>query len=281
MAATDFRRPAVVRPNLTLTEDSDLELAHSFGGYGPELFEHFFRHSQPQGVNILSVRTSRPPGFWHDDTPTASIAYDGPRGDGASCMIYMEALAPNRAYFNLVLEDDQGERRDTEIKFDGRQLRCYGGHALADSTTVAPTVHARRWLHLEAIIDDGPPPRLLLRVDGALIYAMPLRARVRLTKIILKGWTRRHVTTHYARLTITDSVACAAARFAALWLLRRTIPDVALVVLGYAVPVALLESLRASSPVLRGPNRARDNSPLPTPPADGGSPGSSQFLYGN
>ena len=89
-------------------------------------------------------------------------------------MINIERFAPNRAYFNLELEAlDGSEERITEIKFDGNRLRCYGGWAVEDSTTVAPTVRERTWLKLDAVLEDGPPPRLLLRVDGQLLYAMP------------------------------------------------------------------------------------------------------------
>ena len=89
-------------------------------------------------------------------------------------MINIERFAPNRAYFNLELEAlDGNEERITEIKFDGNRLRCYGGWAVEDSTTVAPTVRERTWLKLDAVLEDGPPPRLLLRVDGQLLYAMP------------------------------------------------------------------------------------------------------------
>merc|ERR1712205_142018 len=129
-------------------------------------------------------------------------------------MIMNERLAPNRAYFNLVLEglgSDEGERI-TEIKFDGNQLRCYGGWAIDDSTTYAPTVGVRTWFKLDAVLEDGPPPRLLLRVDGQLLYAMPLATRVCLRGVVLKGWGDAVGKTYYARLAITDSVACAAAR---------------------------------------------------------------------
>ena len=150
-------------------------------------------------------------------------------------MINIERLAPNRAYFNLELEALEGdEKRITEIKFDGNRLRCYGGWAVEDSTTVAPTVRARTWLKLDAVLEDGPPPRLLLRVDGQLLYAMPLATRVRLRGVVLKGWANRSGRTNYARLAITDSVACAAARLVSLWLLRRANSDVALVVLAFA-----------------------------------------------
>ena len=186
-------------------------------------------------------------------TPTVSFPYDGAHGDGASCMINIERFAPNRAYFNLELEAlDGNEERITEIKFDGNRLRCYGGWAVEDSTTVAPTVRERTWLKLDAVLEDGPPPRLLLRVDGQLLYAMPLATRVRLRGVILKGWANRSGRTNYARLAITDSVACAAARLVSLWLLRRANSDVALVVLAFAVPAPLLALLRANSTALRG-----------------------------
>ena len=83
-------------------------------------------------------------------------------------MINIERFAPNRAYFNLELEALDGkEERITETKFDGNRLRCYEGWAVEDSTTVAPTVRERTWLKLDAVLEDGPPPRLLLRVELA------------------------------------------------------------------------------------------------------------------
>ena len=105
------------------------------------------------------------------------------------------------------------------------------------------------------VLEDGPPPRLLLRVDGQLRYAMPLATRVRLRGVVLKGWANARGMTHYARLAITDSVACAAARLVSLWLLRRANSDVALVVLAFAVPPPLLDLLRANSTALRGKRR--------------------------
>ena len=168
-------------------------------------------------------------------------------------MINIERFAPNRAYFNLELEALEGdEKRITEIKFDGNRLRCYGGWAVEDSATVAPTVRARTWLKLDAVLEDGALPRLLLRVDGQLLYAMPLATRVRLRGVVLKGWANRSGRTNYARLAITDSVACAAARLMSLWLLRRANSDVARVVLAFALPAPLLDLLRANSTALRG-----------------------------
>ena len=178
---------------------------------------------------------------------------DAPKQMGASPHA---RLAPNRAYFNLELEAlDGNEERITEIKFDANRLRCYGGWAVGDSTTVAPTVRARAWLKLDAVLEDGPPPRLLLRVDGQLLYAMPLATRVRLRGVVLKGWANAYGRTNYARLAITDSVACAAARLVSLWLLRRANSDIALVVLAFAVPAPLLALLRANSTALRGTRR--------------------------
>jgi hypothetical protein len=175
-------------------------------------------------------------------------------------MINIEWFAPNRAYFNLQLEAlDGGEDRITEIKFDGNRLRCYGGWAVEDSTTVVTTVGSGAWFKLDAVVEDAvdarswtPAPRLLLRVDGQLLYAMPLATRVRLRGIVLKGWANAYGKTHYARLAITDSVACAAARLVSLWLLRRANSDVARVVLAFALPAPLLDLLRANSTALRG-----------------------------
>ena len=79
-------------------------------------------------------------------------------------MINIERLAPNRAYFNLELEALEGdEKRITEIKFDGNRLRCYGGWAVEESTTVAPTVRERTWLKLAAVLED-PVARDNMRV---------------------------------------------------------------------------------------------------------------------
>ena len=184
-------------------------------------------------------------------------------------MINIERFAPNRAYFNLELEALDGkEERITEIKFDGNRLRCYGGWAVEDSTTVAPTVRERTWLKLDAVLEDGPPPRLLLRVDGQLLYAMPLATRVRLRGVILKGWANRSGRTNYARLAITDSVACAAARLVSLWLLRRANSDVALVVLAFAIPAPLLDLLRANSTALRGKRQVPSDHGGPLPNLD-------------
>ena len=251
-------------------------MRHSFSGYAEGLFDQFFSLMTFQGLEVFRIDPTGGPGFYWggDTTPTITYQYDGPRGDGASCMINIERLAPNRAYFNLELEglgSDEGERI-TEIKFDGNQLRCYGGWAEEDSTTVALTVHERRWHKLDAVLEDGPPPRLLLRVDGQLLYAMPLATRVRLRGIVLKGWANAYGKTHYARLAITDSVACAAARLVSLWLLRRANSDVALVVLAFALPAPLLDMLRANSTALRGKRQwsylgdyTRDRGgPLPT-----------------
>ncbi len=191
---------------------------------------------------------------WYSTTPTMTYRYDGPHGDSASCMINFERYAPNRAYFNLeleALEGDEGERI-TEIKFDGMRLRCYGGWAVEDSSTFVQTVYPRSWFKLDAVLEDGPPPRLLLRVNGQLLYAMPLATRVRLRGVVLKGWANAYGKTYYARLAITDSVACAAARLVSLWLLQRANSDVALVVLSFAVPAPLLDLLRANSTTLRG-----------------------------
>ena len=140
------------------------------------IFGCFFRTEGFYGIDILRIDPTGPGLHWarRGATPTVSFPYDGAHGDGASCMINIERFAPNRAYFNLELEAlDGSEERITEIKFDGNRLRCYGGWAVEDSTTVAPTVRERTWLKLDAVLEDGPPPRLLLRVDGQLLYAMP------------------------------------------------------------------------------------------------------------
>ena len=219
------------------------------------IFGCFFRTEGFYGIDILRIDPTGPGLHWarRGATPTVYFPYDGAHGDGASCMINIERFAPNRAYFNLELEAlDGNEERITEIKFDGNRLRCYGGWAVEDSNTVAPTVRERTWLKLDAVLEDGPPPRLLLRVDGQLLYAMPLATRVRLRGVVLKGWANAYGRTNYARLAITDSVACAAARLVSLWLLRRANSDVALVVLAFAVPAPLLALLRANSTALRG-----------------------------
>ena len=219
------------------------------------IFGCFFRTEGFYGIDILRIDPTGPGLHWarRGATPTVSFPYDGAHGDGASCMINIERFAPNRAYFNLELEAlDGNEERITEIKFDGNRLRCYGGWAVEDSNTVAPTVRERTWLKLDAVLEDGPPPRLLLRVDGQLLYAMPLATRVRLRGVVLKGWANAYGRTNYARLAITDSVACAAARLVSLWLLRRANSDIALVVLAFAVPAPLLALLRANSTALRG-----------------------------
>ena len=219
------------------------------------IFGCFFRTEGFYGIDILRIDPTGPGLHWarRGATPTVYFPYDGAHGDGASCMINIERFAPNRAYFNLELEAlDGNEERITEIKFDGNRLRCYGGWAVEDSATVAPTVRARTWLKLDAVLEDGPPPRLLLRVDGQLLYAMPLATRVRLRGVVLKGWANAYGRTNYARLAITDSVACVAARLVSLWLLRRANSDIALVVLAFAVPAPLLALLRANSTALRG-----------------------------
>ena len=254
---------------------------HSIDGYGDDIYCRFFWTESFQELYVLRIEPRGLGLQWprRGTTPTVCFPYDGPRGDGASCMINIERLAPNRAYFNLELEALEGdEKRITEIKFDGNRLRCYGGWAVEDSTTVAPTVRARTWLKLDAVLEDGPPPRLLLRVDGQLLYAMPLATRVRLRGVILKGWANRSGRTNYARLAITDSVACAAARLVSLWLLRRANSDVALVVLAFALPAPLLDMLRANSTALRGKRQwsylgdyTRDRGgPLPTVDTQGG-----------
>ena len=273
MAEAPEQRLAVYRPVLWRGIKR-----HSFinAGIDDHIFNCFFRTEGFYGIDILRIDPRGPGLHWHrrGTTPTVSFPYDGAHGDGASCMINIERLAPNRAYFNLeleALEGDEGERI-TEIKFDGNRLRCYGGWAVEDSTTVAPTVRARAWLKLDAVLEDGPPPRLLLRVDGQLLYAMPLAMRVRLRGVVLKGWANRSGRTNYARLAITDSVACAAARLVSLWLLRRANSDVALVVLAFALPAPLLDMLRANSTALRGKRQwsylgdyTRDRGgPLPT-----------------
>ena len=219
------------------------------------IFGCFFRTEGFYGIDILRIDPTGPGLHWarRGATPTVYFPYDGAHGDGASCMINIERFAPNRAYFNLELEAlDGNEERITEIKFDGNRLRCYGGWAVEDSNTVAPTVRERTWLKLDAVLEDGPPPRLLLRVDGQLLYAMPLATRVRLRGVVLKGWANAYGRTNYARLAITDSVACVAARLVSLWLLRRANSDIALVVLAFAVPAPLLALLRANSTALRG-----------------------------
>ena len=245
------------------------------------IFGCFFRTEGFYGIDILRIDPTGPGLHWarRGATPTVSFPYDGAHGDGASCMINIERFAPNRAYFNLELEAlDGNEERITEIKFDGNRLRCYGGWAVEDSTTVAPTVRERTWLKLDAVLEDGPPPRLLLRVDGQLLYAMPLATRVRLRGVVLKGWANAYGRTNYARLVITDSLACAAARLVSLWLLRRANSDVALVVLAFALPAPLLDMLRANSTALRGKRQwsylgdyTRDRGgPLPTVDTQGG-----------
>ncbi len=93
---------------------------------------------------------------------------------------------------------------------------------------------------------------------------MPLATRVRLRGVVLKGWANAYGRTNYARLAITDSVACAAARLMSLWLLRRANSDVALVVLAFAVPAPLLALLRANSTALRGKRRVPSDLGLPT-----------------
>ena len=219
------------------------------------IFGCFFRTEGFYGIDILRIDPTGPGLHWarRGATPTVYFPYDGAHGDGASCMINIERFAPNRAYFNLELEAlDGNEERITEIKFDGNRLRCYGGWAVEDSNTVAPTVRERTWLKLDAVLEDGPPPRLLLRVDGQLLYAMPLATRVRLRGVVLKGWANAYGRTNYARLAITDSVACVAARLVSLWLLRRANSDIALVVLAFAVPAPPLALLRANSTALRG-----------------------------
>ena len=251
MAAANEQRLTVYRPLLSRGIKR-----HSFlNNNDDHIFGCFFRNVSFNGIDVFRLDPRGPGLHWHrrGTTPTITYPYDGPRGDGASCMINIERLAANRAYFNLVLEALEGdEKRITEIKFDGNRLRCYGGWAVEDSATVAPTVRARTWLKLDAVLEDGPPPRLLLRVDGQLLYAMPLATRVRLRGVVLKGWGDRPGRTYYARLAITDSVACAATRLVSLWLLRRANSDVALVVLAFAVPAPLLDKLRANSTALRG-----------------------------
>ena len=270
MAAAHEQRLTVHRPVLWR-----FIKRHSIDGYGDDIYCRFFWTESFQELYVLRIEPRGLGLQWprRGTTPTVCFPYDGPRGDGASCMINIERLAPNRAYFNLELEALEGdEKRITEIKFDGNRLRCYGGWAVEDSTTVAPTVRARTWLKLDAVLEDGPPPRLLLRVDGQLLYAMPLATRVRLRGVVLKGWANRSGRTNYARLAITDSVACAAARLVSLWLLRRANSDVALVVLAFALPAPLLDMLRANSTALRGKRQwsylgdyTRDRGgPLPT-----------------
>ena len=276
MAAAHEQRLTVYRPVLWR-----FIKRHSIDGYGDDIYGRFFWTESFQELYVLRIDPRGLGLQWprRGTTPTVCFPYDGPRGDGASCMINIERLAPNRAYFNLELEALEGdEKRITEIKFDGNRLRCYGGWAVEDSATVAPTVRARTWLKLDAVLEDGPPPRLLLRVDGQLLYAMPLATRVRLRGVVLKGWANRSGRTNYARLAITDSVACAAARLVSLWLLRRANSDVALVVLAFALPAPLLDMLRANSTALRGKRQwsylgdyTRDRGgPLPTVDTQGG-----------
>ena len=270
-AASGQRRLTVCRPAL-----SQGNMTHFFAVEGETLFDHFFSITSFQGLEVFRIDPTGP-GLdrrWRGTTPTVTYPYDGPCGDGASCMINIEWFAPNRAYFNLELEAlDGGEERTTEIKFDGNQLRCYGGWAVEDSTTVATTVGSGAWFKLDAVVEDAvdarswtPAPRLLLRVDGQLVYAMPLATRVRLRGVVLKGWGDRPGRTYYARLAITDSVACAAARLVSLWLLRRANSDVALVVLAFAVPAPLLDLVRANSTALRGKRQVPPDrgGPLPT-----------------
>ena len=270
MAAANEQRLTVYRPVLSRGIKR-----HSFSGTDDDhIFGCFFRTESFNGIDVFRLDPRGPGLHWRrrGTTPTITYPYDGPHGDGASCMINIERLAANRAYFNLELEALEGdEKRITEIKFDGNRLRCYGGWAVEDSATVAPTVRARTWLKLDAVLEDGPPPRLLLRVDGQLLYAMPLATRVRLRSVVLKGWANRIGRTNYARLAITDSVACAAARLVSLWLLRRVNSDVALVVLAFAVPAPLLALLRANSTALRGKGHVPSDrgGPLPTVDAHG------------
>ena len=276
MAAAHEQRLTVHRPVLWR-----FIKRHSIDGYGDDIYGRFFWTESFQELYVLRIEPRGLGLQWprRGTTPTVCFPYDGPHGDGASCMINIERFAPNRAYFNLELEAlDGSEERITEIKFDGNRLRCYGGWAVEDSTTVAPTVRERTWLKLDAVLEDGPPPRLLLRVDGQLLYAMPLATRVRLRGVVLKGWANRSGRTNYARLAITDSVACAAARLVSLWLLRRANSDVALVVLAFALPAPLLDMLRANSTALRGKrlwsylgDYTRDRGgPLPTVDTQGG-----------
>jgi len=243
----------------------------------PGFHAYLFNTVSSQGIDVFSVRPVGPQGQRVFPSPTVTYPYDGPRGDGASCMINMERLAANRTYFNLELEGNNGETRITEIKFDANRLRCYGGWAVEGSNTVAPSVRARTWLKLEAVLEDGPPPRLLLRVDGQLIYTMPLASRVRLTGIILKGWAHSPSKSRYARLAFTDSIACAAARLVSIWLLRRTNSDVALVVLAFVVPAPLLDTLRANSAALRGKRQVPKDRGDPLPTVN--SHGALQFAY--
>ena len=173
MAAAHEQRLTVYRPVLWR-----FIKRHSIDGYGDDIYCRFFWTESFQELYVLRIEPRGLGLQWprRGTTPTVCFPYDGPRGDGASCMINIERLAPNRAYFNLELEALEGdEKRITEIKFDGNRLRCYGGWAVEDSTTVAPTVRARTWLKLDAVLEDGPPPRLLLRVDGQLLYAMRSR----------------------------------------------------------------------------------------------------------
>ena len=224
-----------------------------------------FRTESFQGLDVFGIDPTAPglPRRWREARPTITYPYDGPRGDGASCMINMERLT-NSAYFNLELEG-LGATSITEIKVAGNRLRCYGGYADEDINTVAPTVHPRTWLKLDAVLEDGPPPRLLLRVDGQLIYAIPLATRVRLRGVELNGWANAYGKTYYSRLAITDSVACAAARLVSLWLLRRANSDVARVVLAFAVPAPLLDLLRANSTALRGKREDSSDRGVPMP----------------
>ena len=262
-AASEQQRLAVYRP--VLSRGIKKKTLIYYGGDGDKLFGCFSTQSF-QGLDVFGIDPTAPglPRRWREARPTITYPYDGPRGDGASCMINMERLT-NSAYFNLELEG-LGATSITEIKIAGNMLRCYGGWADEDITTVAPTVHPRTWLKLDAVLEDGPPPRLLLRVDGQLIYAIPLATRVRLRGVELNGWANAYGKTYYSRLAITDSVACAAARLVSLWLLRRTNSDVARVVLAFAVPAPLLDLLRANSAALRGKREVPSDrgGPLPT-----------------
>ena len=156
MAAAHEQRLTVHRPVLWR-----FIKRHSIDGYGDDIYGRFFWTESFQELYVLRIDPRGLGLQWprRGTTPTVCFPYDGPRGDGASCMINIERLAPNRAYFNLELEALEGdEKRITEIKFDGNRLRCYGGWAVEDSTTVAPTVRARTWLKLDAVLEDGPPP---------------------------------------------------------------------------------------------------------------------------
>ena len=73
---------------------------HSFPGYDDELGTHFFQTQPsmttswgqflPEVIRIDPRMAGPGGGWWRGATPTVTYPYDGPRGDGASCMIRNE-----------------------------------------------------------------------------------------------------------------------------------------------------------------------------------------------